>query len=100
MVNSGLCFREMPSFLKFRFNSKTLLKPPTSKRLRLSSGAMRRKKLKRERLVMGSERFGGRAARHGLQHWRFHFQKALRLHEPPDLAHDHDPFLEHGARML
>ena len=37
---------------------------------------------------------------HGLQHRRFPVQKAFRLKEGADLAHDRDPFLEHGARML
>ena len=32
-------------------------------------------KIEAERLVMGAERFRRRAAGHGLQHRRFHFQK-------------------------
>ena len=51
-------------------------------------------KIEPERLVMGAERFRRRAARDGLQHRRFHFEKSARLHELPDLAQDRDPFRE------
>ena len=49
---------------------------------------------------MGAERFRRGAARHRLQHRRFHFLESFRLHESPDLAHDRDPLLEHISRML
>ena len=42
MVNSGLWRVEMPSFLKLRLISNTRSTPPTTRRLRYSSGAMRR----------------------------------------------------------
>ena len=44
IVNSGLCLVEIPSFLKLRLISKTRSSPPTTSRLRKSSGAMRRYK--------------------------------------------------------
>ena len=34
MVNSGLCFMEMPSLRKYRSTSYTFSKPPTISRLR------------------------------------------------------------------
>jgi hypothetical protein len=43
MVNSGLWRVEIPSFLKLRLTSNTFSNPPTVRRLRYSSGAMRRK---------------------------------------------------------
>ncbi|MNC33795.1 hypothetical protein D3C75_822030 [compost metagenome] len=42
MVNSGLCRVDTPSLRKLRLISKTFSKPPTTRRLRYSSGAMRR----------------------------------------------------------
>ena len=43
-MNSGLCIEETPSFRKFRLISNTRSKPPTTRRFRYSSGAMRRKR--------------------------------------------------------
>ena len=42
MVNSGLCWVEIPSFRNERLISYTRSSPPTTSRLRYSSGAMRR----------------------------------------------------------
>ncbi len=58
------------------------------------------RKIEAERIVMGAERLGRRAARHRLQHRRFHFQKSAVFQKPAHLAHDQDPLLEDGARML
>ena len=41
-MNSGLCWVEIPSFLKLRLISNTRAMPPTVSRFRYSSGAMRR----------------------------------------------------------
>ena len=44
-MNSGLCDRSTPSLRKFLLISKTRGMPPTSRRFRYSSGAMRMKRV-------------------------------------------------------
>ena len=50
--------------------------------------------------MMGAKRLRRGAARHRLQHRRFHFEETFRLEEPPDLTNDGDPLFEDRARTL
>ena len=49
---------------------------------------------------MGPEWLRRRATCDRLQHRRFDFEKASRLHETADFANDRDPFFEDAARLL
>ena len=79
MVNSGLCRREMPSLRKLRFNFEDFVEAADEQALQIKLRRDAQVKIEPERLVMGPERLGRRAAGDGLQHRRFHFEKAARL---------------------
>ena len=84
MVNSGLCRVEMPSLRKLRLISNTFSKPPTTRRFRYSSGAMRRNRSHVQRVVVRDEGLGRGAAGDRMHHRRFDFEVAVRDHELAD----------------
>ena len=99
-MNSGLCFLRYPFIPEIPVQLKDLIKSADQQPLEIKLRRDAKIKLQSERFVMGPKRLGGGAARHRLQHRRFHFEKAPGLHEVADLAHDRDPLFEDGPRAF
>src|SRR5580698_594836 len=97
MVNSGLCCVDTPSLRKFRLISYTRSKPPTVRRLRYSSGAMRRYMSTSSALWCVLK---GRAAGDRMQHRRFDFEKTARVQKGAQVAHDGGAHFEHAAAVF
>src|SRR4051794_9135560 len=76
---------------------ENLVEPPDQEPLEVKLGRDSQIQVESERLVMSSKRLRRRAAGHGLEHRRLHFEKTSRFHEASDFPHNCDPFLEHGA---
>ena len=87
MVNSGLCRGDSPSLRNTRAISKTFSMPPTTSRLRYSSGAIAQVQVDVEGVVVGDEGPGRGPARDGVEHRRLHLDEAPVLQPPAGPRH-------------
>ena len=78
----------MPSLRKIRPISYTLLETADDQALEVQLGRDAQVHIDVERIVMGDERTGSRAARDGVEARGLNLHKAAGIHEVADLAHD------------
>ena len=88
MVNSGLCRGDSPSLRNTRPISKTCSKPPTTRRFRYSSGAMRRYRSMSRALWWVTNGLAAAPPGHGVEHRRLHLDEAPVLQPAADPRND------------